>query len=419
MNIFLLIIQIIVVCFLLYIYKNILKPPVFLAIVWLIPIAAITIVELFNPVSYVFNEYALVFPLGCILFSFSYSLFGNKHEIVDKNKVEAKNITIFFKFFIIFELVLICIWVFNVYKYVQANFKYNFWYTYKWGISVEDYYDPFYIPYLRTGTRVISCIMLVNFLKRKNNKDNKWFFLQLFITIVLNFLGQGRGGIFSLFIPLIVIYLLLNNDSKRKIRFVGTGIIILLIGIFFVYASMKDPYTTNNVSPVMSFENYLCGGLISFCNWAKEPIVFGNGIYTFRFVFALLNSFGFDVEVVSLVEEYVENIHGNIGNVYTFYKWYANDFGVFYALIVQMLLGMIYGLLSKKLRKNNSNSMVVLYAIMFYPLFMQFFNDQYFSNFSIWIQIFFWIYLFNKTNIFMINKVSIGDNNVKKAFNTN
>ena len=165
---------------------------------------------------------------------------------------------------------------------------------------------------------------------------------------------------------------------------------------------MKRVNTINaDQSQFYSLENYLCGGIVSFCQWTLEKHEFGYGIYTFRFIAALLSGMGLEVPVVSMVEEYVENIHGNVGNVYTFYKWYANDFGVLYSLAIQMLLGVFYGLIAKKTRCSASIGNIAFLSLLFYPLFMQFFNDQYFSNFSIWVQTAFWILLFTRTKIFM------------------
>ncbi len=404
MNLIVLLIQILVVLFTFKIHKSILKPPVFLSIIWLIPISVLSFVELLEHNSYSFNGYALIFPFGCFLFSIMYLLVDNDKKIIEKEKVVGKKTTFLLHIFIIIEFLLVIYWILDVTKYVNANFKYNFWYTYKWGVSQGDYLEPFFIPYLRTATRVLTCVMFVNYLRYKNKLDNIWFLFQIIITFIINFIGQGRGGIFALFVPLCIIYLLLNNDSKmKKIIAVIVTLVSLLI-VFFVYGSMKDPYTINaDKSPLLSFENYLCGGIVSFCNWAASSHEFAYGAYSFRFINALLSGIGFDVKVVSMVEEYVENIHGNIGNVYTFYKWYANDFGVIYALAIQGLLGIIYGFISKKTRTKPSTFIVVLYALMFYPLFMQFFNDQYFSNLSIWIQYVFWLFIFCKTKIFMVN----------------
>lgn len=402
MNLIILILQVLVLFINIQIHKKLLKPPVFLALIWLVPIAVINLVGLFEEVKYEFNEYAIIFPIGCMLFSFFYLLIDKKKCILNKNNIDVKKITIFFKIFILIELFLVMYWFIDVLKYVNTNFKYNFWYTYKWGVSVEEYFDPFFIPYLRTASRIITLVMLVNYLKKIYKKDNLWFYFQLIITIILNFLGQGRGGIFSLIIPMLVIYLLVNNDSKRRKGIIIALGSVTLIAIFFIYARMKDPYTVNaDKSPFLSFENYLCGGVISLCEWLNGPHQYAYGAYTFRFFNALLNRIGFDVEVVSMVEDYVENIHGNVGNVYTIYKWYANDFGIIYALFIQGMLGVVYGLISNKLRRNNNIFWLVIYSTMFYPLFMQFFNDQYLSNFSIWVQIVFWAWLFSKCGIFM------------------
>ena len=59
------------------------------------------------------------------------------------------------------------------------------------------------------------------------------------------------------------------------------------------------------------------------------------------------------------------------------------------------LLGSLHGWVFRQL-KAGLPIIVVANALLFYALLMQFFQDQYFSLMSQWIQILFWTYLFNK-----------------------
>jgi oligosaccharide repeat unit polymerase len=148
-------------------------------------------------------------------------------------------------------------------------------------------------------------------------------------------------------------------------------------------------------------ENYLCGGVVAYVDWINmSHHTYGYGIYTFRFFLAIINAVGFDVEVVPMVEKYVANINGNVGNVYTFYKWYANDFGLLYAMSWQFIVGIIHGYITKKMYSRKTEKWLLVFSISFYPLVMQFFMDEYITMLSAWVQIAFWIVIFLNTKVF-------------------
>jgi len=406
-NILLTFVMISVFSFFLLIFKKFFCPPVFLSFIWILPILFVTFTEIITGGTFVFNEYSLIFPAGVLLFGLGYFLISRKKVIHFKNICfQHRKMSFVFKIFIITEMILIIYFFYDALNYVSSHYLYNIWYSYKWAVSVGNYTDFFAIPYLRTGSIIICCFMFVNFLNRETNRDNIWFFLQIVITFSINIFGQGRGGLFSLIIPLAIIYIFMNRNSKKRNFVFAIITLAFLLFVFIIYANLKDPTNsgTNANSLLLTIENYLCGGCISFTQWAETFSDYEYGLYTFRFVNAVLQGIGFDVNVVSMVEPYVENINGNIGNVYTIYKWYSNDFGLLYALFIQLLLGLFYGYIVQKTFKGKSQFWFIIFAYSFYPLFMQFFNDQYFSNFSIWVQILFWAYLFSKTNLFYIKK---------------
>lgn len=117
------------------------------------------------------------------------------------------------------------------------------------------------------------------------------------------------------------------------------------------------------------------------------------GSMTFRTPFAVLNALGVPVEVPDLVQDYPPTrIHSN---VYTVLSPYYRDFGVVGVGLFMLLLGTLHGWVFRQLCTGKP-IFIVANAILFYALIMQFFQDQYFSLMSQWIQILGWTYLFNK-----------------------
>src|SRR5438128_12375967 len=103
----------------------------------------------------------------------------------------------------------------------------------------------------------------------------------------------------------------------------------------------------------------------------------------FRTIFAVFNKIGFEIEVPPLIKEYQYTPFAS--NVYTVYQPYFDDFSVFGILLIQFFLGLFHGFLYKKI-ESRKPIYIILYSISLYPLFMQFFQDQYFNLLSTWIQ---------------------------------
>ena len=403
-NLTILLILIVWMLVLLGMTKDIISAPVVLTISWATPFLFLVLSEGIGKGGYDIGFIGFYFVVGVMVFAVGYFCCNNKtFPISTTFELQKKStMTLALKLMIIAELLITAAWLYDVFRFVKSNFQYNFWFTYKWNVSMGYYSDGLIVEYLRTATRVFSCIMFVQYLAKGHNKhDTKWFLLQVVVTAILNFLGQGRSGIFSLVIPIAIIYILMRIKTNYQTIRVGCKVILILMLVFIIYAQLKSPYENGHTPIISVIENYLCGSIVAFEKWATSGnIEYGNGLYTFRFFLAIIRALGFNVTVVPMVEEYITNINGNVGNVYTFYKWYANDFGLLYAMVWQFFIGMLHGYIAKKLTLKRTEKWLVIYAMSFYPLIMQFFMDEYITMLSTWIQTLFWIWLILKTNIF-------------------
>lgn len=117
------------------------------------------------------------------------------------------------------------------------------------------------------------------------------------------------------------------------------------------------------------------------------------GIMTFRTPLAVLNAIGIPLGVPDLIQPHPPTRIPS--NIYTVFSPYYRDFGVIGVGFFMLLLGTIHGWVFRQL-KTGSPMIIVANAILFYALLMQFFQDQYFSLLSQWIQILGWTYVFNK-----------------------
>jgi oligosaccharide repeat unit polymerase len=81
-------------------------------------------------------------------------------------------------------------------------------------------------------------------------------------------------------------------------------------------------------------------------------------------------------------------------NVYTVYSPYMRDFGKLYAWLMIALFGAIHSMVFYNTQRIKNLRNTLYYSFLLFPLLMSFFQDQYMSLFSFWIQIIFFIELF-------------------------
>ena len=115
-----------------------------------------------------------------------------------------------------------------------------------------------------------------------------------------------------------------------------------------------------------------------------------------------------------LVQNFISIGNGVTTNVYTFYQYYISDFGCIYALLIQFLVGIFHGV-SYKNMSQMKNYWIYIFCFSIYPLIMQFFQDQYISLMSTWIQILIFGFVFLRTNlIFSSYQIQDGSINGEK-----
>lgn len=243
---------------------------------------------------------------------------------------------------------------------------------------------------------------------------------------------QGSYGIWSYFVPLsyaAAAYLLCDRKKFGKycaiiasliafgFVFLATGrtFILLLISILFVVAVSRGLVNKTRaialliplflivfwVSPLIAgrvsgggfnyFMMYFVSPLANF-DWGMHGIFAccTYGETTFRTIFAVLAKLGFKVNVVELIQPWAETKLS--GNVYTVFMPYYRDFGVAGVGVFMFAFGALHTWIARQASIDNPLA-VFVNAILFYALVMQFFQDQYFSLLSQWIQMIFWMCL--------------------------
>lgn len=220
------------------------------------------------------------------------------------------------------------------------------------------------------------------------------------VSLFYAFLSTGRTYVLLL-TCLILIPLILINRIQIK------GIFLFLIFLIFTFmftAGMADKgvsvdvdFSDNINSILENVRAYTIAPFLALFQLINSNVPIDLGGNTFRIFFAIAYYIGLtDVAPVSLIRDYV--YVPDATNVYTVYETYFRDFSYLGLFIPPLFLAMHWWLYRKAIIVGNI--WIYYYAASVYPLLMQFFQDQYFSLLSMWIQIAFWYWLFlNKRKV--------------------
>lgn len=247
------------------------------------------------------------------------------------------------------------------------------------------------------------------FLLNKKNRFNVWNLgISLIVTIIYSIFATGRTYFFLIFSMYLVISYLLNLKFSLKKHIWPLGIFIIFfisIGIIYGKGGNKEDNLKENISASSEVTaTYIVASLNAFdleTSQNLEPNYRGDN--TLRFFIKILQNFGFQEHTqTSLISEFVFIPYPT--NVYTFYSPYVRDFGRMYAWMMLFFFGGMHSWLFHKAVKRKSFRFTIYYSISVYPLLMSFFQDQYMSLLSTWIQMIFYIEAFIIINQWFTNR---------------
>ena len=199
--------------------------------------------------------------------------------------------------------------------------------------------------------------------------------------------ASGRTFFFILVFLLMTPMVVLRYVSAAKAGLIGGGVLLglfVLIGVFLRSISQPDSIAQIAPQAFNSFMHYLIGGTYALDTLLHQNMTLDYGANTFRFFYSLANAMGYDVEVKPLVQEFSYPFPTN---VYTIYQPYLMDLGLGFAMLIMILLGGFHGFLYRKVTGQEIRfGYLIVLSVAMYPLFMQFFQDQYFNLTSTWIQ---------------------------------
>ena len=260
----------------------------------------------------------------------------------------------------------------------------NFLTNLRWARTVDNQPHKYFTDYI-FPLILVAMFSVIVFWKNFCVIDKIAIFIPGIVYVVLT---SGRSFIFLMVIP---ISILLALKHRSRLGWIILGALCVLLLSYFLPALLMGKVVDDPGAGVLlwpSFAAYLLPSLAAFQELLSQFTDWLNGALTFRTVFAVLSAVGFSVEVERLVMEYVEVPVPT--NVYTWIAPYYMDFGlmgiVFFSALVGCLSGVIY-----RFSQGGRPVATIAYAISCYPLFMQFFQEQYLTLLSQWMQFSFYL----------------------------
>lgn len=261
------------------------------------------------------------------------------------------------------------------------------------------------LKYLVSFSFVIYSINLFSYLNEKNKKNLILLLISLTAVITYAIFSTGR----TFFLMILAIYLGISYiqgkriSLKRNILLFGLFLVFFTsMGIFYGKGGDTNDTIKDNLYPASQITaTYLTSSLNALDYELNNNFHINyDGQNTLRFFKKLFDAFNTEPSQAQdgkLIKEFVFVPYPT--NVYTFYSPYIKDFGILYALVMLSIFSVIHTLLFCKALHSKNIRFVIYYAFMLYPLMMSFFQDQYISLFSTWLQIIFYtelILFFNK-----------------------
>jgi len=270
--------------------------------------------------------------------------------------------------------------VFTVLGYIKLRFA-----------LTEDKMGYGWLSYISTISMVTSSVSILLY------KDRRISFTRLIVSLVVSvayiYFSTGRT-FFLLFFVLHLLPLVLTKQIGLRGIFIGS---CLLIFSFIVVATMtakgvsiENDLSENIFSITENIRAYTIAPLLAFTTLYDNPTQLMLGENTFRTILSVLHSIGFtEIEPPTLIRDYA--FVPDATNVYTVYDAYYRDFGN-YGFVIVAVFAVLHVYLYRR-AVTQRGRYIFLYSASVYPLLMQFFQDQYFSLLSMWVQLFilYWV----------------------------
>ena len=382
-----------------YIFKKVYAPPVVLGVVFLISFMLIQFAY-----GNLENEYWFYacFIIAVIMFAIGFSIFN--YKVTLSNKKLEYHIEFNDFYFLIFVVIAYIIAMYQIIDMVPLLLASN---INAWQTIRREYSTSESISWLNLYISIFFLTLFTIYVidNSKINKKNMLISIPCLIPVLL---CANRGTWFMFIISCAFIFIFTNrpkNSVVLRICLVTVLIIALLVIVSSIWK--YKGYFSSNIEIMKNVSKLYFGSqFVAFRKRMTYSHNLNRGQNTFRFIIALFNSLGITkMQPVNIVQPFI-NIYGRWTNVYTGLSYYATDFGMWWAYIMEFIFGLIFGFLYKRVHESDEVHLfeIIMISMLMYPLINQFFDDKFLSVTSQWLKYFIFVWIFTRKKIINISK---------------
>ena len=383
--------------------KDIIEPAIIFTIAYTIStFCAMVNVEYWN-IDLKLETFLILLFGGVEFIAISYlihRLYEKKYKEVDGNKIEGKKIKIAkwkVVLIIIYDIIVIVLLINSILDIAKQFGEYS---SFSEALSIfrdNTSYDvktnlPKIISILLKpiyATAYIFMFIYLNNIIYENQKTiknilSKTIYLVPVVLYIVECLVQSnRLSIITLILAGFIMYIILlyqKQSWKKKISLKSIMILamVAVIGLIVFYFSAR--LIGRKVSKnAFQYITMYCGGSIEcFDLYLEQPVEKSNiiGYETFTYLIRNLNDYNIikldKTPTAHLEWRYSDKVM--VGNVYTAYRRWIQDFGILGAIVLQALMAIFYNVYYNKIKYVNKKSVwnnifIIIYSIFAYSLF--------------------------------------------------
>ena len=347
----------------------------------------------------------LAFVMQFVIIYFLY--YGNRmnvNKLKEKNKinqikVDSKIINIF----LIFETLSLLMYIYFSMKSMNVGLDITKFFTkissYRlMKIDGEEISGiPFYVKQLIKLSKAFFCVysyVIINNLIYANVKNIKYkisikYFFSFGLLVIISLFSASRFDLAIMLTYVFMLYYILsyrhNNRKKVDLKKVIKLVTIIMV-VIYLFSATKELFGRTGEYTTIEYLSHYFGGSIELLDlYIRNPITKSDiwGKETFFAINNTLSNFGVINAKYTIHLEWRYSNGVSLGNVYTAFRMYYNDFGMAGVIILQILLSFIFSIgyiKSLESKENGIDFGTIIYCYCIFSLVLHSYRDFFYSQ---------------------------------------
>jgi len=249
------------------------------------------------------------------------------------------------------------------------------------------------VQHMFSISEVISCIyiyiVLKNYVFFGKKEKNPIYLITVIVYSICTLMTTGRARLLNHIIYIVILYFVLyskkrmwKNVGNIKMVFVSLISACSFLGLFYL-AGFLTGKSLNYNNFFDNIANYLGSSIYALNDFLQRKSFMTSeyfGSNTLFGIFAFMRKFGFTIPETSVPLEYIQCGYV-VTNIYTAFRRYVQDFGMYGLIIIQIAIGFVYTKLLLKNKKGKCSGVWTIFLAYFYfPIVMMSIEERFFMD---------------------------------------